>query len=393
MGSFLVGRGARLTACIGLGAAGALAAPAACLYPEYTFDEPEPSGGTGAISSSSGDGAEDCANGADDDGDGQIDCADPACGDFVCTAAVPEGWSGYFALFDGEPAMDPGCPTEFAAGPPFVGNRSLSAPPASCTCSCGPAEGQACDPVDGITITVADAPCGSEPHCLFPLATPGWAAQVCRGPDGVFSDRLTCGPSSNAECSATTGAPCAVSVSVSPLAASGGECAPSAVQVQRPDPRWTRLGRACAAAEPLGRGCNLGQVCAPKPAAPFEGGLCIARDGDAACPPGPYTERRVFFTDIEDSRGCDDDCACGAPSGGTCPTTVALYSDVQLHTCATQVTELPAGSCVDLEDNPSVVGRKVTSLGAPTGGACRPSGGTPSGEARGASPRTFCCRT
>ncbi|WP_437819255.1 hypothetical protein [Sorangium sp. So ce1078] len=393
MSSSLVGRGARLAAWIGLGAAGVLAAPAACLYPEYTFDEPEPSGSAGADSGSSGAGAEDCANGADDDGDGLIDCADPACGDFVCTTAVPEGWSGYFALFDGEPAMDPGCPAAFAAGAPFVGNRGLSAPPASCACSCGPAEGQACEALEDVVITVSDAPCEAAHVCEWPLEKiPSWTPNACAGPDGVFGEGVACVPSDDCDASAAAH-PCVASVSATAIMATGGACAPNPVQIQRADPRWTRLGRACAAAEAPGQGCNLGRVCVPRPAAPFEGGLCIAKDGDNACPPGAYTEKHVFFTGIEDDRSCKDDCSCGAPSRGACPTTITLYSDDRIDTCTTRLIELQTGECEDLEGNPSVVGRKAMSPGAPTGGACAPSGGTATGEARGAGPRTFCCQS
>ncbi|MGK3964147.1 hypothetical protein WMF01_26575 [Sorangium sp. So ce1667] len=388
MSSFLVGRRAHLAAWLGLCASLALAAPAACLYPEYTFDEPEPSGSGG--SSSSGDGAEDCANGADDDGDGLVDCADPACGDFVCTTAVPEGWSGYFALFDGEPAMDPGCPAGFAAGPPFVGNRGLSAPPAACACSCGPAQGQECG---SLKISVSDSPCGASWDCawdLQPIAD--WASGECAGPDGVFGGGVACEPGGGG-CDARPEAhPCVASVSAEAIVATGGSCAPRPVQIQRQDPTWTGLGRACAAAEQTGQGCNLGRVCVPRPPAPFEGGLCIAKEGDSACPPGAYTEKHVFFTGIEDTRGCEDDCACGAPSNGTCPTTIALYSDTPTNTCETLLVELPAGGCQDLTGNPSIVGRMAMSPGTPTGGACTPSGGTATGAARGASPRTFCCQ-
>ncbi|AUX22320.1 uncharacterized protein SOCEGT47_028210 [Sorangium cellulosum] len=410
MSAFLVGRGAHLAIWAGLGATGALAAPAACLYPDYTFDEPEPSAssGRGASGASTGGGGaggeigpgdggsagatepEDCSNGVDDDDDNLVDCADPACGAFVCASAVPDGWIGYFALFDGDPAEDPGCPADFPSEQPFLGNRDPSAPPARCTCSCGPAEGQTCKELETVVITTGDAPCGSESYCVGTLETPGWKLDACTGPDGIYGGNRTCGP--GGDCTEDTGVPCTVSVMASPLEATGGACAPNAVDVQRPSFRWTRLGRACAAAEPLGRGCNLGQVCAPRPPAPFESGLCIAKDGDSACPPGAYTEKHVFFTDHEDSRGCRDDCTCSAPSGGTCPTMITLYSDSPMHTCATPVATVPAGGCRDVAGNPAVVGRKATAPGPPSGGACAPSGGTPSGEVRGTRPRTFCCR-
>ncbi|WP_437320650.1 hypothetical protein [Sorangium sp. So ce385] len=389
MSSSLVARGARLAALIGLGAAGVVAAPAACLYPDYTFDEPEPSGSTGTGGDA---GAEDCSNGADDDGDGRVDCADPACGDFVCTTAVPEGWSGYFALFDGEPARDPGCPDAFAAGEPFIGNRGLSATPASCTCSCGPVQGQRCAALENIEISVSDAPCDSPWVCAWNLEPiPGWMRDQCAGPDGVFGGGVACEPAEDL-CDASLEAhPCVVSVSAGALGATGGSCTPNPVQIDAPPPRWTGLGRACPA-PPAGQGCNVGRVCVPRPGAPFEGGLCIAKDGDNACPPGAYTEKHVFFTAIEDDRGCEDDCSCGEPSSGTCRATIALYSDNAEDTCETPVVEVLAGGCENVEGNPTIVGRKVTSA-TPTGGACAPSGGTATGTARGAAPRTFCCQS
>jgi hypothetical protein len=387
--SFLGNRGVHFAVWIGLGTASVLAAPAACLYPEHTFEN-EPSGG--GAGPSGGGPTEDCGNGVDDNGDGLVDCGDPACGAFACVPELTAGWTGYFALFEGAPGADPGCSGGFTATtpPPFVGNDGLSAPPAACSCSCGPAAEQECDPLDTITININDAACGSpDASCGGSLTPPPDWTGVCKG-DGAFrGGQLTCGPTANDTCSAATGMPCNVSVTVAALAATGGHCSP-VIDVQKPSLTWAKLGRACAAADTRGKGCNVGQVCLPKPDALFGSGVCIAKDGENSCPPGAYTSQHVFYTEAADTRDCTG-CSCSAPSGGTCPTTVSLYADLTQDTCTMKVAEVPAGSCVALGNNPTVAGRSASAPGAPTGATCIASTATPKGDAKGVNPRTFCC--
>jgi hypothetical protein len=388
LSSFLGSRGVHIAVWIGLGAAGILAAPAACLYPEYTFDEKEPGGG----GRGGGGKTEDCANGVDDNGDGLLDCEDPECGAFACVPELAEGWTGYFALFEGAPGDDPGCSGGFVATdpPPFVGTDGITAPPAACSCSCGPAQGQECGRLDSIVVTMNDAACGSpSARCVGTLEElPDWDG-ACKGSGFFPGGALTCGSTASATCSTTTGAPCNVSITVTPLAASGGQCAPS-LEVERPNLTWEKLGRACAAAGTQAKGCNVGQVCVPKPSTPFGSGVCIAKDGDNPCPAGAYASRHIFYTDAEDTRDCDG-CTCSTPSGGTCPTTVSIYSDPSQDTCTTRVATVPAGSCAPLTDNPTVAGRSASPPGAPSGATCTPSTATPSGAAKGINPKTFCC--
>lgn len=92
-----------------------------------------------------------CFDGLDDNGDGLVDCAEPTCASISgCVSAIPLGWSGHAALYEGPLAGAPICPT------PFIdtlapGNAGLVAPPASCTsCACGAPTNGACPASGGI---------------------------------------------------------------------------------------------------------------------------------------------------------------------------------------------------------------------------------------------------
>lgn len=402
--SFLLrNRGARFAIGMGLCVAGALAAPAACLFPDYSFDEPEltggPTSGGGSNTSSSGGGTstgtnpENCANGVDDDNDGAMDCADVKCTDHACVPEVPTGWTGYFALYDGAPAGDPGCPAAFPSttNPSYLGNSGITVPPAACTCSCGAAQGQVCAALNTITLSTLDAQCNGNPNCVGQATNLPATANTCENNPYYPGGQLTCGPNTSPTCDTQTGDACNVAVSATALEASGGNCAPNPVAVVLPDVQWAKLGHACGDSGALGEGCNIGQACLPKPPMEFETGVCISQEGDIGCPAGAFTEKHVFFGEVTDTRACTDDCSCGAPSGGTCPTTISLYSDLVQNTCNNLIAQFPAGGCMNLNGNPNVAGRKASAPGAPTGATCTTSGGAATGTATPASPRTFCC--
>ncbi|AKT39878.1 hypothetical protein [Chondromyces crocatus] len=387
---------ARFVVLMGLGAAAALVAPAGCLFPDYSFDLPEPSGGTGAsgggTNPTTGSHSEDCTNGVDDDNDGLADCADPKCVEVSCVPTVPTGWTGYVALYDGAPAGDPGCPSNFP-GQAYVGTDGITAPAAVCQCSCSaPSWTPGCAALETITISTGDAPCADEAYCIGAVTVPpGWNG-TCFNETGFSGGQLTCGPNTNQTCSMATGDPCSVSVRATAIAATGsGTCQPQLAPVNRPDPLWDRLGRACGDAPVTGAGCNIGQACMPRPEAPYESGLCISQEGNVACPPGAFTQKHVFYGSVEDTRGCADDCACGPGANGTCPATVSIYSDQTLGVCSTVVASFTAGTCMNVANNPAIRGRTVSAPGAPTGGSCTSTGGTPTGTAQPINPTTFCC--
>ncbi|HSN97851.1 MAG TPA: hypothetical protein VLS89_06115, partial [Candidatus Nanopelagicales bacterium] len=251
-------RSARVALWMGLGTAAAFTAPG-CLFPEYSFNEPEGSGASTSTSSNNGGGSptgggggnnpENCTNGVDDDGDGAADCADVKCTEYACVSEVPAGWTGYFALYDGDPAGDPGCPGSFPSSttPPYVGTNGISAPAATCACSCGnPSWTAGCAPLDSIVIATGDAACGDNTYCSGQAQIPaGWNG-TCYNQGYFPGGQLTCGPNTEPTCDVATGDPCNVSVRATAIAATGqGTCQPNPVAVMLPDPVWAQLGRAC----------------------------------------------------------------------------------------------------------------------------------------------------
>lgn len=417
-------RPARIVCGIALSAFGVAAMPVACLYPEFTFDQPGGDGsggasasggggsmtssgsggmgqggmGTGGIgtggmgqggmgaggsstSSSSGgggmSGGEDCLNGMDDDADGQIDCADPDCQPITaCVPSVPFGWSGFAALFEGVPAQAPACPSVFPSPNPYLGNHTPIGGSATCgACSCNPATGQACNPP--LEITVRNATCGNVANFTGNVMMPaGWDG-TCYGTSGF--------PAGDVQCNG----PCNVAVTSPAPTVTGGSCATQGGQATVPPLSWAILGKACGDST-FGGGCGAGSVCQPKPPLPFVSGICIYKSGDNACPGATYTQKHVFFGGAMDTRGCTP-CQCGAVSGGTCTVEMSVYSDNTTHTCNTLQTTFNAGGCGNLNGNPAVYSRKATVTQPPTGGTCPASGGQPTGSIAPSDPTTFCC--
>jgi hypothetical protein len=365
-----------------LGVLGICVAPVACIYPEYTFNEPEPTGGGGqGGTGSSGQGGgmsdvEDCQNGTDDDGDSLADCADDECTAFACVASPPLGWEGYVALFDGQEADQPMCPTSFPSK--FVGHRNLLTPPHTCSsCDCGDPTGQTCDLAD--TIIVSDRQCqfmAQTPNGLNPPAN--WQGE-CYGPAGLQGGQ-TC-----------AGGPCNSSVSSAKPTVTGGNCPATGGVADKQAEQWEAFGVACSAA-PKGGGCGVGGVCQPKSATPFRSGLCVYKEGDQSCPVGDFSERFVYYEKADDTRACSM-CECDAPTGSTCDATIKIYSDVAVNVCNTEIASFTAGGCANLTGNPAVFGRAATITG-PTGGGCnvKAGGGQATGALTPVNATTFCCK-
>ncbi len=329
---------------------------------------------------------EDCQNGMDDDGDTLIDCKDTAdCADYACVNSIPNGWAGYFQLYEGTVAGDPGCSVGFPMDA-YSGNFNLNAPAANCSdCLCGNAQGQVCDPPD--LINVLDAPCGSSPTQILPLTMPfGWSG--CTSPVNVNggyyypAGLLVCGPDSLQ--------PCAVAVSADVPTVTGGSCVSSGGGGMVPPAVWDGFAHACNGAITTGKGCNLGQTCLPKPKAPNTAAICIKRSGDFNCPAGQFNTKHVFYDDFTDSRACSA-CSCDAPSGGTCAGNLTVYADTFNNSCTSPDATFAAGACANLSGNPAVGPAKFTQTMAPAGGTCSPIGGQPVGIATKTFPQTFCC--
>jgi hypothetical protein len=419
--------GAASLTALGLLAALGVALPAACFYPDYSFNEPAGDGGSGATTTTGGNGpasgggpttsstgpasggggnggapvggggasssssvggnlGEICNNGMDDDRDMQVDCEDGECTDFSCAPSVPAGWTGYFAVYDGA-INDPGCPTEYATEN-FLGNKNLQAPPATCsTCACAAPTGQTC--VAPTTITIDDAACGANNTCFAEMAL-GPANGSCFLDFFLAADTF-CGPGGNCTAGGGGTTNCNVSVSVPAASVTGGMCAASGGTPDIQPLTWSNLGRACGDPVTTGLGCNVNQICLPKPPAPFEGGICIRQDGDVPTCPANFANKHVFFGGATDNRGCGA-CSCAAPSGGSCEVTVQVHSN---NACTSQVANLVTSAAGDCEAivpaNPEIRGRRSTVTKPPSGSTCNPAGGQATGMAVPTGPVTFCC--
>jgi hypothetical protein len=378
-----------------------------CLFPDYAFDAPEPTGGAGATGGTAGDGAggnvggsagaggagagpvEDCMNGRDDDDDGAVDCADPDCEPgFECAPPVPGGWTdlGYLALFQGASAALPECPNGAAIA--YEGGDDLDPGASACTaCGCASATGQSCeltqdlDPAKpGIQpIQVSNMPCGQPATVLSTMSVPDppWGGGCYHGdpqPGGQ-----TC-----------AGEPCNRALIAAVPSVAGGSCDPTGGEPAFGTPTFDVTARACAVPSG-GGGCSGGAQCVPRPAAPFEARVCVGRAGDQTCPDGDFSERFVFFEGVEDERACSG-CSCGAVSGGSCEMTLTAYGDASVGTCNNPVDSVASGTCTDLSGNPGLYGLRASVTMIPAGGTCPVTGGgIPSGDVLPSTPSTFCC--
>lgn len=391
----------------------ALGLPLACFYPDYAFDQLEAAGaggGSTATTSSSGGGASttstgpstssggggggmpapesDCLDDIDNDDDGDIDCADTDCNEgYACVEQAPTGWGtlGYMALYRGSPNTAPPCPSELPTTA-YAGNEQPEFGDANCSaCSCGAPLNQACELKGDLDnnkagnqpMQVSNQPCGQAATNLISLTVPdGWGG-VCLHNEQLDGNQ-TCG-----------GLSCNKSVQSLTPTVSGGNCNPGGGVANPAPPSWKFDAKACKAAT-TGGGCSAGKVCAPRPPAPFEGGVCIAKAGEETCPGGSYQLAYTFYEDYDDTRDCTD-CTCGSAVGGTCELTVSLYSDAGFGVCLTEVGKFKAGICHDIVGNPDIFGWTSAITGTPAGGNCPASTVSATGTVTPTTPTTFCC--
>ena len=349
-----------LTSCICQGpgpAADASAAdaarPADAATPDASAPDAAAQAGSGGARAGSGGGpapvSEDCSNGTDDDGDGDSDCRDSDCGARACVAAPASGWEGPVLLHEDGDASS--CAARY---PDEVlrGGTAASADPAVCSCTCTPS-GAGCatflnvntgtsSSCDALACTTSlNASCVElAPACLAGLAT------------GYLQTQAPVGP---ANCTAAAGAP------------------------DLPAVEWDDAALGCAPEAALERdGCDDDELCAPEPEG--DGTLCIYRAGEHACPGDDYDDRRVYFTEVDDTRGCSP-CSCG----NDCNYEWKLYAASDTSCAAPVLTIASANQCVAVNptDGKLRVGVEIE--------PCAKSGGVAQGAVAAGGAVTVCC--
>lgn len=282
----------------------------------------------------------------------------------TCALDAPEGWNGpvavHRAAFD--PSLPDAAPPECGTAYPNSANagfEELLAEPAECSCSCGDANGVACQGSTTLRYWADDNTCGT-----------GVPQTV-----GIFTGA----------CNSVPDLPGNGHYTADPVVAVGGACPPTTDSTVEPA-AWTWHTQACDGAEVIeDAGCADGRACTPLPESE-EATLCIWQEGEHACPDG-FDSSRTLYGDVEDTRGCET-CSCSAPQGLCDAAVVSLWSG---GTCL-----LPAAGVIgaDGECDPSGTGNTARAASLNTGSAnafCTASDPTPSGEALGTGPVTICC--
>ncbi len=283
----------------------------------------------------------------------------------------------------------PKCPAETA---PAVQARlftDLIAPPATCdSCACKPATGD-CDPVPtSITIRAGTCDDASAPTVSFDGPT-GWDGSCTTAnalPEG-------------AECPPGSGIPCLQSIEIGPLPPPANEaCAVDAIVVPKATgliTKWQTTSLACRGELDTSLCDDSARLCVPESFYPSR--ACIWREGlHTQCPTHYQAEppRWMYPKEVKEGRGCTE-CACGAPSGGACVSTLRLFQD---DDCSAQFTELTTASlgerCDLVFPNGRALGSKQTTAATYMAGTCEASGGEPYGQAmvNEENAVTFCCR-
>jgi hypothetical protein len=308
-------------------------------------------------------GAEDCANGMDDNCNMLVDCADPVCqgAGYSCTDAPPAGWAGPLAYWDAVAMTRPSCAGNYTGAATDL-MSGISAPPATCGCSCSGSGPEVCGNAPG-GLWDGNGSCN--------VACPG-AVSVQNGgaclPTG-------CNP-------ATT----IVSASFPKLAATGLTCNGNLAKMV-PAVSWSTLARTCAFSLPSQEGgCGASKLCVTAPTSPF-GGPCITQSGDLTCPNG-YPTKHLQYAGANDTRGCTA-CTCNT-TPGTCTGGITFYAT---NNCQMFVGQISLGTnCSAVSSQP------VGSMAANgnfflfPGGSCAANAVSPNGTATEAMPTTICCK-
>jgi hypothetical protein len=325
-------------------------------------------GGAGGTTSSAGGAGgttstplEDCFNGKDDDKNGHVDCADPACAPSASCVDDPAGWdlvrfaSVPFGGSQPVPCPDGSAPKVLFAEPSAAGC-------AACACSFS---GAACS-APRISCWYSQITCSSDSSFDRQAATADCVDDIGVPVDALLSwCKLTDAPYRTAQGTCSAG---------------GGALAPA-------EPWALELHVCPVVTAAKGGGCLGVQACAAKiAAAPYDGPLCVAKDGDEPCPAGYSSSSTQAYAGADDTRACSA-CSCDT-SAITC--SGGGYYAMDKGGCKGGKTLVNSHKCTDTSGKLDLgSGSLLPVLAAPSQGTC--AGGQPSGAVTPKGARKLCC--
>jgi hypothetical protein len=134
-----------------------------------------------------------------------------------------------------------------------------------------------------------------------------------------------------------------------------------------------------------GKGCDAGQVCAPKPSETYTGALCVEANDVVACPPGWLSEQRTGYTGGSDNRSCS---ACACVTGVACAADGG-YTVFDNDDCTGGNVAVSTG-CTNASFQLGPTGSLKPKVASVIDGQCGTS--EPMGAVVGTEPVTLCCR-
>lgn len=312
------------------------------------------------------------SGGAGGTGGGTSNLCTPAC-DGECAPLPPPGFSHPFLFAIGSQPV--ACPdtanlnttTRFA---------DIDVPPAVCAaCACAPSTGDCSEPT---TITAHAADCD---HAEGSIATPtnppaSWNG-ACAA-DNALPSGITC-----------AGKSCVQSITVGPMGIANETCnaySPGLLDDSIPSPSWKTYATEC---QGIAAGVCDAALCVPGRTEGFD--VCIEQAGIHDCPAEGYTKQFVVYDGFKDDRACEP-CSCGAPEGSFCQAWMTAYADGACSSPIVAGNVWSGGStCLDVTPPGAAVGSKLAIAAQYNAGACKPSGGTLSGEVATTGSHTVCC--
>lgn len=304
---------------------------------------------------SSGDGPHDAPNDAPSSGDGPS-TVDASEGGTVCAGtcvSIPSGWTLVEGSF-GSNVSGASCSVFFQGGRTLL-HDTLSAPAATCSCSCDAPTGATCE----IEVACTTGACGTwqnqtslqAGNCIEVASLCGANTDAISDADGTITNPGTC------------------------VAVPQKTIAPAT---------WGDTATVCAPSGQL-PACGATSSCVPPPDSGFA--LCIQSSGAVSCPSG-WSASHLEYSGLSDTRGCSS-CSCGAATGGTC----GGENAIDYWTTPACPATTPTGSIAPMSSCVSTTGIESLQYSAvATGGTCTPSPVSATGSATPTGPVTVCCQ-